>query len=296
MVSENVLVDSGQTATSLVGEVGGIAVYAQNYNITVTNNRLTNTNNVALLLQGTITANNNQINIVTNTPSTQNPTLPWLGTGIVWADFSGSNTCYGSSDYNSIRNTVNRAIWIQAGYNVQYLSVCHNQIHDCVDPVAVGTAANGLIFLDTSTRNQVIAKGNRFYESRTTQVLTTCIYVGGGGLHDIDHVEINLASGATQPNTPIANASGGTAIKRWLQYTLSAGTIAANSTYSVNVSVADANLRDYVFVSVPYQIPGLIVSAFVQSANTVTIQVTNPTTASITPLQGNTWTVRVRRT
>lgn len=295
-IHDNLSVNAGQTASSLVGEVGGIFVYSQNLRIKVHDNDLYNTNNVGLLLQGNVYADNNLIDGVTNTPSAQNPALPWLGSCIVWADFSGSNTCFGSSSNNKLRNSVNRAVWIQAGYNTQYLSICNNEIHDCVDPVAVGAAAHGLIYLDTSTRNQVIAKGNRFYESRTTQVLTACIYVAGGGLHDIDHVEINLASGATQPNTPIANASGGTAIKRWLQATISAGTIAANSTFSQNFSVADANLRDYVSVSAPYQIPGLIVSAFVQSANTVTVQVTNPTAAAITPLQGNTWTIRVRRT
>ncbi|CAN7647734.1 right-handed parallel beta-helix repeat-containing protein [Paraburkholderia terricola] len=294
-IVNNVCVNSGQAASSLVGEVGGIAVYSQNTGIIVQGNNLKNSNNVGMLLQGNVYATCNLINGVTNNPSTQNPSLPWQGAGAVWADFSGSNTCFGSFKGNEIWNTAHRAVWVQAGYNTEYLSICNNEIHNCVDPASVGAAALGVIFLDTSTRNQVIVKGNRLYESRTTQVLTTWVYVAGGGLHDIDHNETNLASGASQPNTPIANASGGTAIKRFLQVTISAGTIAANSTYSQNVSVAEASLRDYVFVSPPYQIPGLILTAFVQSQNVVTVQLTNPTTAAITPLQGNTWTVRVRR-
>lgn len=294
-IHDNLCVNSGQTASSLVGEVGGIAVYSQNLRIVVNHNELINTNNVAILVQGNCYVNSNIINGTTNTPSAQNPSLPWIGMGIVWADFTGSNTCYGTCNHNDITGTWHRPICIQAGYNTQFLEVCDNAIHDCVDPSVAG-AALGFILLDTSTRNQVIAYRNRIYETRSTQTLDSAIYVAGGGLHRIDHVNIILGSSATHPTVPIANASGGTAILGWLQYTLSAGTIAANSTYSVNVTVADAHLRDYVLVSAPYQIPGLIVTAFVQSNNTVTIQVTNPTTAAITPLQGNTWTIRVRRT
>lgn len=295
-VHDNVIVNAGQVASSLVGEVGGIFVYSQNLNICVHHNEVINANNAALLLQGNVYADFNLINAVTNTPSTQNPSLQWAGTGIAWADFTSSNTCYGSCNGNRIIGTINRAIQVGSGFNTQYLSICDNEFSDCVDPVSVGTAALGILYLSGTTRNQVVALRNKFFESRSTQVLQNCVYVGGGGLHDIDHVSINIASTGTQPSVAIANASGGTAIKRWAQATISTGAIAANSTFSQNVSVADAHLRDYVFVSVPFQIPGLIVSAFVQSANVVTVQVTNPTTAAITPLQGNTWTVRVRRT
>lgn len=295
VIHDNTVINSGQLAGSLVGEVGGIAVYAKNLNIKVHDNVLKNSNNIALLLQGNVYADENLIDGVTNTPSAQNPSLPWLGAGIAWADFSGSNTCYGSSSRNQIRNTRHRPMWIQAGYNAEYLTLNDNEIHDCVDPVAVGTAAQGFIFLDSSARNQVVALRNKIFETRTTQVLQNGVYVGGGGLHDIDYVEINKASGGTQPNTPIANASGATSIKRFLQTTRDPGTIAANSSFSVTLSVADANLRDEVIITAPYQIPGLILNGFVQSANNVTMQLTNPTTAPIASLGSNTFTIRTRR-
>ncbi|MFM0405210.1 autotransporter outer membrane beta-barrel domain-containing protein [Paraburkholderia dipogonis] len=297
IIALNVLVNTAQTASSLVGEVGGIGVYSLNHDITVTKNRLTNTNNVALLLQGNVEADINYIDGVSNSPSTQNPALAFGGTGIVWADFSGSNTCYGSSDGNTIRGTVNRAIWIQAGYNTQYLSVSYNKMYDCVDPVTVGTAALGIIYLDTSTRNQVVAIGNQFYESRTAQVVQYCIYVAGGGLHDIDRLDINVAG--TKPSTPIGNASGGTAIKRFLQASWNPGggsAIAMGTPVTQNFAIADANLRDFVDVSVPYQIPLMSTSGFVQSYQVVTGMLACLSSTAQTPLGLNTFTFRVRRT
>lgn len=298
VVAKNTVINSGQAASSLVGEVGGIAVYSQNLNVTVKANLIVNANNVGMLLQGNVYADGNVISTVTNTPSTQNPSLAWQGVGAVWADFSASNTCYGSFNGNQISNTVNRAVSVGAGYNTQYLSICDNEFHDCVDPVAVGTAALGIVYLSSTTRNQVVALRNKFFESRTTQVVQYCVYVAGGGLHDIDEIGINIANGGTKPSTPIGNASGGTAIKRFLQAVWNPGggsAISQGAPVPQNWSVADANLRDQVIVTAPYQIPLLELSGFVQSANTVTSMLACVSSTAQTPLGSNTYTIRVRR-
>ena len=294
-VHDNTVVDAGQAATSTFAEIGGIAVYGQNLRIKVHSNAVRNANNVGILIQGNAYVDNNLVDTVTNNPSTQNPTLTWKGVGIVAHDPNGTNTCYGTINNNRVQNTVNRAVEIGAGYNAQYLEVCDNSFSDCVDPVAVGNAALGVLYFEPSCRVQVLVYRNRFQESRSTQTCQTAVYVAGGGLHEVDENTISLPPGGTYPKVPIAIATGGTAIKRYLQPNVSTGTIPANSTYSIIYSIAECHLGDQVFIAAPYQTPGVIISGFMQNTNQVELQVTNPTTAPITPLQGGGWTIRVRR-
>lgn len=78
-------------------------------------------------------------------------------------------------------------------------------------------------------------------------------------------------------------------------FTFAPGTMATSSgVTSSAVTVTGAALGDFAKVAAPYDLQGIIASAYVSAANTVVVRLQNQTGASIT-LSSGTWRVRVTK-
>ena len=76
--------------------------------------------------------------------------------------------------------------------------------------------------------------------------------------------------------------------------TIDPASIAASGTATADITVTGAALGDYVMVAAPYDLQGLVCTAYVSAADTVTIVLFNPTAGAVDLASGD-WKVKVMR-
>lgn len=74
--------------------------------------------------------------------------------------------------------------------------------------------------------------------------------------------------------------------------TIDPASIAAGATATASITVTSAALGDYVIIAPPYSLQGLVATAYVSAADTVTAVLYNPTAAAIDLASGS-WKAKV---
>lgn len=291
-VKNNYIYAAALNSNSPSAEVGGIFIGEYNISIDVDKNKLYTPNNVGILCSGNANITRNTIISPTLLAggSVAIGDMPYKGSHIVTADFNATDSCYGTISGNRLIGGEGRAVWVRAGYNSRGWSVKDNRAFDVGDSsnVSDSLTINAPYYADTIAYS--LFDGNAAHDSRTTSIPYAFYQDDSTG--GIEFGPSNVAYSSNGFSSGLLRHASGGSTRTYREVTIDPPSIPAGGTNEINVALGSADVGDFVMVSPPYDLQGIVSQPFVNVSGNVKLSLYNPTGAAI-DLPAGLWRARV---